>query len=234
MRKLVFVLLVVGRLVVGLQAQVPVSPLQAESVAGDRRPKLEFEPDLNLNGGGFQPVSGSITGGFGMQREHLAWDIHGTYDTARKVNDGTKNNSHGNVRVLSADLCGRTTSKWLYCGYAAYANLRTTNYEKNAVSAAVGAGYDFEHVSCPNCTRGSFSSMRLIVLYGLPLDTIRGKSDADKEHAIKATFTIPSPLETNRHIFFVTQAEGGWVRNNGLHSHYQTDGGASFGLLFRY
>jgi hypothetical protein len=201
--------------------------------AQDHRPRLELEPDLNLNGGGFQPLSVSMAGGMGMENTHSNWHVRGIYDSARKVNDGTPGNRHGNIRVLSGDLCGRFKNAWLVCSYAAYANLRTTNYTKNAVSAAVGIGHDWFDVSCSNCNRGSFSSMRLVVLYGLPLDTIRGRSDADKEHAIQARFTIPSPIETDRRVFFNMSTSGGWIRTSST-GHYGHDASSSFGVLFRF
>lgn len=200
--------------------------------AQDHRPRLEFEPDFNLNGGGFQPVSVSIAAGTGMEMEHLSWHVRGTFDTARKVNDGTANNAHGNIRVLSAELFGRT-GHWLYGTSASYANLRTTNYEKNAWGVSVGGGHDWFHVSCPNCNKGSFSSMRLIVLYGLPIATIRGQSNADIEQGFQARFTIPSPIETDRHVFFNMQTSAGWIRTSS-NGHYGHDASSSFGVLFRF
>lgn len=202
------------------------------AVAQDHRPRLELEPDFNLNGGGFQPVSVSMTGGTGMEMEHFIWHVRGTYDTARKVNDGTVNNNHGNVRILSSDLFGRT-GNWLYGTSAYYANLRTTNYTKNAWGVAVGGGHDWFHVSFPNSERGSFSSLRLIVLYGLPIATIRGKSNADTENGFEARFTIPSPIETDRHVFFEESTSVGWIRTSST-GHYNSDASASFGVLFRF
>src|SRR5208282_5227470 len=86
------------------------APAEADSPSTinpqDTRPRLEFEPRLNLNGGGFQPVSGSMTAGTGMEDDHLAWHVFGTYDAATKATYEVGNspstyaiisNPHGNI-----------------------------------------------------------------------------------------------------------------------------------------
>ncbi len=56
------------------------------TIQGDKYPHLEFGvPTLNLNGAGFQPVSASVTGGFGMEDVHYFWHVSGTYDAAAKA-----------------------------------------------------------------------------------------------------------------------------------------------------
>jgi hypothetical protein len=94
----------------------------------DVRPRLELEPRLNLNGGGFQKVSGSMTAGMGMEDTYLSWHVSGSYDAARKANDGTDNNTHGNIRSVGGSFFGRPSGGWLFGADGSYASLRTKTF----------------------------------------------------------------------------------------------------------
>jgi hypothetical protein len=203
--------------------------------AQDKRPRLEFEPRLNLNGGGFQLVSGSMTAGTGMEDRHLAWHVFGTYDAATKATYETGNspstyavisNPHGNIRTVGGSLYGRTSGGWLFGTEGSYTQLRTTAYTKATWGIGVGGGHDWMHATCPTCSEGSFTSVRLTVEYGIP--THPGQPDT--ENGFTAEFTMPSPIETDRHVFFKVNAFGGWICDPKCGS----DGSASYGVMFRF
>lgn len=219
-------------------AQSPAT--SAVSAVYDHRPRLELEPRLNLNGGGFQIVSGSMTGGFGMENLHTVWHVYGTYNAAKKyeytdLKDNT--NPHGNVRSIGGQAFYRTTGGWLVGGYGSYASLHTTNYDKVGWNAGVGAGKDFTG-TCPNCV-GPPTSMRLILLYGVPVHCYTQTNfhcfipTIDVEQGITAEYWVPSPSETRRHVFFNVNAFAGIIKIS-EHGHYTHDGGSSMGLLFRF
>ena len=68
--------------------------------------------------------------------------------------------------------------------------------------------------------------MRLTVEYGLlPLPK------ADEEQGFTANFYVPSPIETNRHVFFNVTSFVGWINAGG---HLNHDATSKFGLLFRF
>jgi hypothetical protein len=182
----------------------------------DTRPRLELETRLNLNGGGFQVVSASMTGGVGMEQRHLSWHAYGTYNAARKTNDGTGPNPHGNIRSLGGELFYRTGSRWLFGGEYGYGSLRTTNYSK------IGRGYDFGGGRDFSVAQ---TSMRLIVTYALP-------SGAYRQSGLNAHFMLPSPL-SGGHFFFDERFSAGWLKA-GPFGHYAHDASVSFGLLVRY
>src|ERR1700676_742259 len=91
--------------------------------AQDTRPRLELEPDINLNGGGFQIISGSLQGGLGMEETHAEFHFYGRYDAARKSEDTptqANSNPHGNVRTLGGSVFGRTSGGWLFGASGGY------------------------------------------------------------------------------------------------------------------
>lgn len=191
----------------------------------DVRPRLELEPRLNLNGGGFQKVSGSMTAGMGMEDTYLSWHVSGSYDATRKANDGTDNNAHGNIRSVGGSFFGRPSGGWLLGADGSYARLRTANYSKIGWGIGVGGGHDWMHATCPNCD--GEGSVRLTVTYGLPLHGF------DTEQGFTAHFTVPSPMETDRHVFFDVQSFVGWIKTS-PHGGYTHDASSSLGLLFRF
>jgi hypothetical protein len=203
--------------------------LVGAAVAQDSRPRLELEPRLNLNGGGFQLLSGSMTAGTGMEEEHFSWHVFGTYNAAKKaehtdLKDNT--NPHGNIRVIGGRLWGRTSGGWLFGTSGSYAQLRTTNYSKVGWGIGVGGGHDWMHATCPNCV-GPPTSLRLTVEYGLPLHKV------DAEQGFTANFYVPSPVETGRHVFFHVSSFAGWIKTS-PNGHYGHDGSGSIGVLFRF
>lgn len=229
------------------RCQSSTEPAPALSVTvGDTRPRLELEPRLNLNGGGFQEVSGSMTGGFGMEREHFGWHVSGTYDAAKKKTyftpDGDVINPHGNIRSIGGQVCGRTTGGWLFCGSASYASLRTTNYDKVGRGVGLGVGYDFKHLRCPNCNDRGPHTARLILTYGVPV-TCNSFSlhcaiaAVDVEQGVKADWYVPGPLEPDWHgwkrpIFHVMAYAG--IIKTSEHGAYTHDASASMGLMWRF
>lgn len=233
--------LVVVMLLYVCQFCIAQTPLPAVVPVFDHRPRLEFGPRLNLNGGSFQPVSASMSAGFGMENQHFIWRIIGTYNAAKKyeytdLKDNT--NPHGNIRSISTMIAYRTTGGWLLPVIrSSYAQLRTTNYNKVGWSAAIGIGKDFT-ATCPNCNSGPVS-MRLEVLYSIPVHCYTETNfhclipTVDVEQAIVAHYTVPSPSETQRHVFWEVAASAGFIKTS-EHGHFTHDGGAWMGPLFRF
>jgi hypothetical protein len=191
----------------------------------DMRPRLELEPQLDLNGGGYQKVSGSISAGTGMEEKHLLWHVSGTYDAAKKaewtpLKDNT--NPHGNVRSVGAEVYGRTSGGWLFGASGGYAQLRTTNYNKHDWGLGIGLGKDFAHLTAPNANEGQSTSLRATVEYGLPIHSTK-----DRESGFTMRMIVPSPSETQRRVFFDTQAFVGWINGS-------TDASTSLGLILRF
>ena len=215
MKKLIGVVIVLSSMVFG-------------QFTSDTRPRLELLPRLNLNGGGFQPVSASMTGGTGMETQNLIWHVYGTYDAARKVEwtdlaDNT--NPHGNIRSVGGDLLGRTSKGWLFGVEGGYSQLRTTNYSKTRRGIGVGGGKDWASLTCPTCNDST--SLRLTLFYGLPIN-----ANPDTEQGFTAECTIPSPAESHRHVFFKVSAFAGWIDVPGKGITH--DGSSNMGLLFRF
>lgn len=218
-------------------AQVPVSPLEATY---DRRPRLVVWPRLNLNGGGFQPVSFSGTIGTGMEMRHLVWEVSGTYNAAKKVEwtDLKDNiNPHGNVRSASVSLFYRTDGGWLFGAQGYYAQLRTTLFRKIGEGISVGVGKDFMG-SCPNCF-GPPVSMRFKVMYSLPVHCYTQNNfhcvipTVDVEQGAAFEYTVPCPCETQRHVFWKVTANVSIIKTS-EHGSYTHDGGAAMGPIFRF
>jgi hypothetical protein len=204
--------------------------------AQDTRPKLELEPTFNLNGGGFQAVSTSISGGTGMETEHFIWHVSGTYRAARKTNDGDQPNPHGNSRSLGLSLFGRTTGSWLFGVEGSYDELRTTNYKKTGQSISTGIGKDWN-------VRGY--TFRLIGSYVLPVKCYYLQGGAhcslptiDVEQGINVHMTIPSPVQSGhaffgKYMFFDERTYAGWIKTS-EHGSYTHDASTSMGMLFRF
>lgn len=191
--------------------------------AQDTRPKLELEPRINLNGGGYQLVSGSMSAGVGLERTHFNFHVAGTYDAARKIEwtpikDNT--NPHGNVESLSASVFGRTTGGYLVGCSGGYGRARTTLFTKTGYGVDCGGGRDFMHISCPMCR--DYGSIRLTAEFGIfPLP---GK--ADQEDGFTINLFAPSPA-AGGHFFFHVRSFVGWI--SGKH-----DASTNIGLLMRF
>ena len=219
--------IVFGSVVILLAVTSRCQPRPAVQFPGDTRPRLEFEPRFNLNGGGFQDTSGSMTGGFGMELEYLSWHAYGTYNAAAKADylDASTNlyvhNPHGNIRSAGGSLFGRTSSRWLFGIKGSYSSLRTTMFDKIGWGIDAGLGRDWMHATCPNCNQGEFASLRLIGSCGLPVH--RGH---DVEQGCGGDLYLPSPATGKHFVFHVTTFVG--VVNGGH------DASSSLGMMFRF
>jgi hypothetical protein len=154
----------------------------------DRRPRLVLEPSFNLNGGGFQPVSTSISGGLGLESKYLILEGLAGYHPVRKVNDGTGDNPKGHIRSLDASAYYRLPNYWFFGTSGGWGKLSTTNYSKQMWSMNFGAGTDV-------LTKDT--SFRLSASYAPPeFDYRNGSQGATFQ------FIIPSPLEQGHVMFF--------------------------------
>lgn len=214
-----------------------------EARLGDKRPRLELEPRANFFGGGFQPVSASMTAGVGMEGRFI-WHVYGTYIAARKLehtDTADNTNPHGNIRSVGAQVGFRTDGGLLFLAQASYASLRTTNFDKVGVGAAVGMGKDFFNIHCPNCNnRGG--SLRFTAMYALPLRCVTYPSfhcnvpTVDVEQGAIFNVTIPSPIETNRPAYlpyFHVLSSVGIIKTS-EHGAYTHDASAVTGLIWRF
>jgi hypothetical protein len=210
---------------------------QESPFSSDYRPRLELEPRFNLNGGGFQSISASMTGGAGMETDHFAWHLSGTYNAARKVNDGDQPNPHGDIRSLGADIFGRTSGGWLFGLSGSYASLHTTNYDKVGWGLGIGGGKDFASITCPDCA--GHSSMRLLVEYGIPTSCYYAHElrcvvpRVDVEQGVSVRVILPSPAEVHRHVFWDTTVFEGWIKTSQTGG-YVTEATMTTGLMLRF
>lgn len=196
----------------------------------DRRPHIEIIPKLNLNAEGFSPVSESAGLGADFESHYFILDATGSYDNARKVNDGTVDNTKGHIRAANTSAYYRLPNYWFVGTDATWSQLLTTNYRKHGFGMNFGGGGDFIFQD---------ASLRLAAAYAPSVfDPVNGLQ------AISFQFMEPSPLR-QRHVMFtvsssisffhdtltepnnpVTTAREKAVRGHG--------GSSSFGLLFRF
>jgi hypothetical protein len=168
---------------------------------------------------------------------NFIWHVSGTYNAARKVNDGDQPNPHGDIRSLGADVFGRTTDGWLFGISGSYASLHTTNYDKVGWGLGIGGGKDFARISCPDCD--THTSMRVVVEYGIPTSCYYQHElrcvipTVDVEQGVSVRVILPSPAESHRHLFWDTATYIGWVKTSQTGS-YTVDGTMTSGLLFRF
>jgi hypothetical protein len=156
----------------------------------DRRPKLVLEPSFNLNGGGFQPVSTSISGGIGLESKHLILEGLAGYHPVGKDNDGTGDNPKGHIRSLDASAYYRLSNYWFFGTSGGWGKLSTTNYSKQMWSMNFGAGADVLKEDW---------TFRLSASYAPPEFDYRNGSQG-----VTFQFIIPSPLEQGHVMFFET------------------------------
>jgi hypothetical protein len=123
------------------QANPPLTERQ-EQFQFDRRPRLVFMPQFNLNGSGFGN-SLSASGGVGIDTKHLILETLASYNEARKTNDGTINNRNGHVRSLTASTYYRLSNYWFVGTTGGWYKLSTTNYTKQLWTMNFGGGSDF-------------------------------------------------------------------------------------------
>ncbi|HYU47338.1 MAG TPA: hypothetical protein VEK84_14300 [Terriglobales bacterium] len=154
----------------------------------DRRPRLVLEPSLNLNGGGFQPVSTSISGGLSLESKDVILEGLAGYHPVGKVNDGTGDNPKGHIKSLDASAYYRLPNYWFFGTSGGWGKLSTTNYSKQMWSMNFGAGTDM-------LTQDT--SFRLSASYAPPAFDYRNGSQG-----VTFQFIIPSPLEQGHVMFF--------------------------------
>jgi hypothetical protein len=154
----------------------------------DSRPRFVLEPSFNLNGGGFQPVSTSISGGLGLESKHLILEGLAGYHPVRKDSDGTGDNPKGHIRSLNARAYYRLPNYWFFGTSGGWGKLSTTNYSKQTWSMNFGAGTDV-------LTKDT--SFRLSASYAPPEFDQRNGSQG-----VTFQFVIPSPLEQGHVMFF--------------------------------
>jgi hypothetical protein len=172
-----------------------------------------------------------------MEIEHFSWHLHGTYNAARKTNDGDQPNPHGDIRSLGADIFGRTSGGWLFGFSGSYASLHTTNYDKVGWGLGIGAGKDFGSITCPNCI--GRSSMRVIFEYGIPTSCYYERElrctlpQVDVEQGVTGRVLVPSPAESKRHVFFDVSSFVGWIKVCQTCG-YGHDATTTMGLMLRF
>jgi hypothetical protein len=108
----------------------------------DRRPRLVLMPLFNLNGAGFGN-SVSVSAGVGFDSRKLILESLGSYNAARKTNDGTGNNPKGHIRSLNASAYYRLPNYWFLGTSGGWDQLSTTNYTKQSWGMRFGGGSDF-------------------------------------------------------------------------------------------
>jgi len=123
------------------QVNPPLSERQKE-FEFDRRPRLVFMPQFNLNGSGFGN-SASASGGFSIDTKRVILGSLAEYNAARKTNDATVANRNGHVRSLSASAYYRLSNYWFVGTSGGWDKLSTTNYTKQLWSMKFGGGSDF-------------------------------------------------------------------------------------------
>jgi len=194
------------------------------------------EPSLDLNGGGFQPISVGANAGVEIETKYLSSEAEGFYYAAKKTNDGTGQNPNGNVRGTYGDFFVRpfydrgdyAGKSFFFGGSGSLSRLSTTNYSKSGAGFAIGGGYDFHSLTCPNCDNSHpLPSLRLAILYTLPT------KDVDQDHGFQARVTIPSPAEADHHVFFDVNAAAGWIKTCESCA-YTHDGSSKLGVIFRW
>jgi hypothetical protein len=142
---------------------------------------------FRINGGGYQSISEIMGGGFSIESPHILSGVEVAYGNARKVNDGTINNSSGHERSAQTRAFYKLGNGLYFGGGAQWSQTSTTNYSKQGWRPTLGVGKDFMR---------STYSLRLQGMYMLP--------DSDKSNETQGpeiTLTYPSPA-SNHHFYF--------------------------------
>ncbi len=160
---------------------------QENEITFDQRPHFVIIPTLSLNSGGFQPVSASGTVGTRFEGRFFLFQSDFTYDTARKTDDETLNNTKGHTRSFRSYFSYRLPARWYLGGGAGWSETSTTNYTKGAWAPYFGGGKDFFRNS---------ASFRLSCFYKLP-----GSDHFNATQGPSLEFIYPSPLK-DRHFYF--------------------------------
>lgn len=142
---------------------------------------------LNLNGGGYSPVSVSVGAGVDGETNHVIGTAEADYEFVRKINDGTVDNAKGRVRSLSGRVFGRLNSGWYLGGGMQWNQLATTNYSKSVTRPVFGGGKDIVH---------SDFSMRAQAVY-----LLKGNDWQNGTQGPELSVWFPSPSQ-HGHVFY--------------------------------
>jgi hypothetical protein len=142
---------------------------------------------LDLNNGGYQPLSETIGVGLNAESAHFIGNAEAAYENARKTNDGTVGNTKGHERFLRGTLFGKLNNGFYFGGGARWTQTSTTLYTKQGYNPLIGGGKDF--------LRDDFS-FRLQALYAF-----KGNDKLNGVQGAEFSFYIPSPA-TKGHFFF--------------------------------
>lgn len=158
--------------------------------ANDKFPHPFIYAGIQLNGGGYAPLSQVVGAGLEHDAARFFSIAEFSYDNARKSNDGTVNNRNGHDRHASARFFYRLPAGYFVGAGYQWNQLTTTNYVKSASRPAFGGGKDW--------IRENFSA-RFQGIYVLP--------GSDRQNALQGPelqFWLPSPA-TRHHFFFRTK-----------------------------
>jgi hypothetical protein len=196
----------------------------------EKRPRLIVYPQLDLNNGGFAPISETITGGAGIELEHYIIESTASYDNAHKDNDGTVDNHKGRIRGLGSEAFYRFPNYWFVGTSGGWYQLSTTNYSTQTWTMQFGGGSDFIFRD---------AGFRFIAAYTPPYFDHRNGSQG-----FNVEFDDPSPL-VHSHVMFVASSSAGWFHTTitdpadplltaQQKASKHISGGAQYGLLFRF
>lgn len=163
-----------------------------ESVAPSWQPHPILFGGPSLMSGGYQPLSLSVGGGFLINSDNLVGDVEGSYENARKTNDGTVDNLSGHERHLEGRFFYRYSTGLFFGPGAQWSETSTTNYTKSAWRPTFGVGGD--HF-------GDGYNMRWQAVYVMP-----GTDHLNALQGPEIQVWLPSP--TSHSHFFYRQTLG--------------------------
>jgi len=141
--------------------------------------------DLN-GGGGYQPLSYIVGGGFQNESHWGFFFVEGMFDGSKKVNDNTGQNSGYTER---AHMFGGFKYKdWMYGTGISYSLLHTSLYSKDAWHPRLGLGKDLDFMS---------TDCRLYAEYVFP-----GTDTLNAVQGVEFSVFWPSIRDRSRHLFF--------------------------------
>jgi hypothetical protein len=106
-------------------------------------PHSFIEGALDLNGGGYSPVSLDAHPGTNWETRDISLTATGNYSFAKKTNDGTVGNNTGHSRSLTGDVFYKINAYWMVGGGGDWGKTYTELYKKRADSWRVGGGRDW-------------------------------------------------------------------------------------------
>lgn len=102
-----------------------------------------IESAMDLNGGGYSPISFDAHPGLAWETSKISFTGIADYSFAKKTNDGTAGNNTGHSRSLNGDVFYKLNQHWMVGGGGDWGKTYTTNYKKLADSWRVGGGRDW-------------------------------------------------------------------------------------------